>query len=630
MPPGRGVNSVSREAYMAMTADMNRDAAMQWLRASGLDTMPQQDVIARLQAMYSGVNPNSLLQAPASVDPNYNAYAPEAYNGNTRWLTPQFDPSFSGGQYGGYYGAFGQDGALQNVGFAPMQRSDGFVADNIETIGPMAVLAAAALGGGLIGGGSAISGGAGDAALAGGAAGDTLGAAGAAGAGAAPIGASAITNLGPAATIGDSLGYLTGGALGTGSALSGMSGSALGSLAGGALSLANGLSQPRSQTVTSQRSTDPRVDQMLFGQLAPGLQQQMNAQPSPGLQSLFGSADQYFANGTAQNLQNAGTDAIIKQLTGNVQAPQMQAAQMQAANAQGVDTSGIRMDAANLRDPNQQGINLQPGFEQFIYGDQGANPYLSGALQRGADQATDNYRNVLGDMAETMTEKILPNIRGGAIQAGGYGGSRQGIAEGIAAREFAQEAGRSATNVGRDLNSAMIGAQSANFMQGRQLGAGLLGSLSGAQYGQNQYGAGLQQQANATNAGLGMTGATLAQNNNQFNANLLQGANANNAGWQQQAGANNLQSLLSTNNLNSSNLNAGIGNAWNQYSGMANLANNANNWGLNRQIAGMNALQPWASMYSTQSTTQPLYQTHVANLLGGGLAGAQLGRNLFG
>jgi hypothetical protein len=48
---------------------------------------------------------------------------------------------------------------------------------------------------------------------------------------------------------------------------------------------------------------------------------------------------------------------------------------------------------------------------------------------------------------EQLTEQILPAIRGGAVNAGQYGGSRQGIAEGLAARGTQQAAGDALANL---------------------------------------------------------------------------------------------------------------------------------------------------------------------------------------
>lgn len=92
----------------------------------------------------------------------------------------------------------------------------------------------------------------------------------------------------------------------------------------------------------------------------------------------------------------------------------------------------------------QQALNYAGTLSPFIGGTQSANqfltspgilsPYSNPYLMQTAEAAT---RPVL----QSLTESILPSIRGEAVGAGGYGGSRQGIAEGIAGRGALQSIG---------------------------------------------------------------------------------------------------------------------------------------------------------------------------------------------
>lgn len=59
-----------------------------------------------------------------------------------------------------------------------------------------------------------------------------------------------------------------------------------------------------------------------------------------------------------------------------------------------------------------------------------SNPYLQSYMQSAIDP-----------LQQSLMEEIMPGIRGEAISAGGYGGSRQGIAEGQAIDAYLQEAG---------------------------------------------------------------------------------------------------------------------------------------------------------------------------------------------
>jgi len=64
------------------------------------------------------------------------------------------------------------------------------------------------------------------------------------------------------------------------------------------------------------------------------------------------------------------------------------------------------------------------------------NPYLQRAMQSAINPLTQNYQ-----------ENVLGGITDQAVQAGQTGGSRQGIAEGIAGREYLQQVGDVATNM---------------------------------------------------------------------------------------------------------------------------------------------------------------------------------------
>ena len=86
-----------------------------------------------------------------------------------------------------------------------------------------------------------------------------------------------------------------------------------------------------------------------------------------------------------------------------------------------------------------QGMPMQPGYQPQPYGGGGGygngggyggggyqpNPYLQQQANALASNVTDNY-----------LYNVAPQVRAGAVAAGGYGGSRQGIAEGLAASKM--------------------------------------------------------------------------------------------------------------------------------------------------------------------------------------------------
>ena len=144
-------------------------------------------------------------------------------------------------------------------------------------------------------------------------------------------------------------------------------------------------------------------------------------------------------------------------------------------------------------------LTAQQGIRDFAT--QGApsimNPALS-AYQQGTsanmlDVANNPYVN---DMAQAAADRAmagvqdnLANIRGGAIMSGGYGGGRQGIAEGNAIAGAADAANQAAAQIYSNAYGQGLGHQ-ANTL-------GMTGSLMGA--GFQPYGAlgasGAQQQA---------------------------------------------------------------------------------------------------------------------------------------
>lgn len=82
-------------------------------------------------------------------------------------------------------------------------------------------------------------------------------------------------------------------------------------------------------------------------------------------------------------------------------------------------------------------------FGNFIDQTQAGNQFLLGpvlypqsnpALQSATEAA-------IRPITQNFTQSVLPNIRGGATGAGQYGGSRQGIAEGLASQSYLRQVG---------------------------------------------------------------------------------------------------------------------------------------------------------------------------------------------
>ena len=77
-----------------------------------------------------------------------------------------------------------------------------------------------------------------------------------------------------------------------------------------------------------------------------------------------------------------------------------------------------------------------------------SNPYLSQAIDATVRPITQNYQEV-----------VQPGLRGEATQTGNFGSSRQGIAEGLAARNYMRETGDQASKLVQNQYATNIDAQ---------------------------------------------------------------------------------------------------------------------------------------------------------------------------
>lgn len=94
--------------------------------------------------------------------------------------------------------------------------------------------------------------------------------------------------------------------------------------------------------------------------------------------------------------------------------------------------------------------------------DPSANPALAGAVDAAVRPIYDN-----------LDERVLPGIRGEAVQSGNFGSSRQGIAEGLATREASRAAG--------DTASKLVQSQYDTNVNAQLKAMGLVPTIQGAQ-----------------------------------------------------------------------------------------------------------------------------------------------------
>lgn len=182
------------------------------------------------------------------------------------------------------------------------------------------------------------------------------------------------------------------------------------------------------------------------------------------------------------------------------------------------DPTGVNLSQARQ---GQGALDPSGALQQILSGQintQGLDQLQAAANNR----AMVGYGDAVSDAGRMFREQIAPNIRNEAILAGQYGGTRQDIAEGIAAGRLQEQLARNARDLtlsNQDIGAKLYG-DAYSKAQDQQFGAaaGLnTQALQNAQFGQN-FGLG----ANLQNAGLAQQGLNIDQ---QALDNFLAGRN---------------------------------------------------------------------------------------------------------
>lgn len=403
----------------------------------------------------------------------------------------------------------------------------------------------------------------------------------------------------------------------------GPAGAAVGGLLGSAV--AGGSKQAGTTTDTVQKEMDPRMQAYLYGDgstantgllgQAAGL---ANKPQSAGLGAFGASMDGYVGGWKGMDGMQSAADRLM---AGNQVAPTVGAATANSAWANSApQMQAAKADAAYVQAPSQNNIDLSPAYQKMIYGDAGANPYLTNALQAGVDQTNASFAKNQTDLTNNLMRTVLPSLRSNAVLAGQYGGSRQGIAEGNALSDFTNQLSSANTQLGLANSANTTGAQAQAYNQGQDRSLNALNTLSGQQYSTAQLNAQLAQQANMANAGF-QQGANSQNNSNaqqtgMANAGFQQQANMTNAGFQQQAGLANQSAQLGTNQLNSANTAAGL-------SANQGLLGSAYNYAkANDQYSGQQVQQAggllgqFSGLGGSSTATSPYYTNPAGNAAG--------------
>ena len=197
------------------------------------------------------------------------------------------------------------------------------------------------------------------------------------------------------------------------------------------------------------------------------------------------------------------------------------------------------------------------------------NPYLSGIHQSYINDSLRGY----GDAVQDFTQQVMPSIDNNAFAAGQYGGSRQGVAQGLAGQQMLRNA--------RDLGIAAMDSGNRLYgnayesAQGRM--AGTAGDLNNQAYGMEQYNAGNLQSSSLANA-------AAANQMAQYNASNQQAVDLANA-----AAANEMARYNATNQQAIDLANAAAANQIAQYNATNRQAVDLANAAAANQLSQYNA-----------------------------------------
>lgn len=325
----------------------------------------------------------------------------------------------------------------------------------------------------------------------------------------------------------------------------------------------------------------------------------LTGDPSKGTPGVFPEAAKLYGEGGITGDQQNAVDLYKNFVMQQVTSPNMQYANQGAgdimrgifdanfgpvANAQygNINAAQNSMMAARR---DQGALDPTHAMQQMLSG-QPNNPYLD-------QQAAA----ITGQLTRNMQENVMPGIRSEALASGQYGGSRQGIAEGLAASRLNQ-----------DLAPALTSLYGGAYENAQQRMAGVADALNNQAFQNSALNTQLRQTTNQFNAANNLQ-------NNQFNANL---------------GLQNNQQMMARNQQNLQGRLAGL-DALNQVNNMQNqsfsdymdaagMPQNLN-WQNLMNYSGI--MQPGSNLGGTQ--TQTAGKNRLAGAAGGALSGAASG-----
>ena len=342
-----------------------------------------------------------------------------------------------------------------------------------------------------------------------------------------------------------------------------------------------GASQTGNSTSTSNSTTkttlDPAIQSLIFGNNGSG-----------GLLSQFSSL--------LNKPQDANMDRygqIAQNYLGTYGADDYNALHNTANGLMGGNTAALAGIPAyavgnKVQAPAQNGIDLSGTFNTLLGG--GNTDALMKSLQAGNALTNEQLAQNQGNTISNFQKTVLPSIRGGAIAAGQYGSSRQGIAEGNAIGDLTKQLNDQNTQVSLANSANNANALAGAYENGQNRALSAAQGLSGQQYGVAGQNANTANQAEFMNVGNSYDAS-------KFNASTQNQVNQANSG-NRAVGAGLLSGLM--------------GQAY-------GVGTNQNNYQLGQYGAINSLLAPYLNANATTTTngtsSQPIYENRGQSFL---------------
>lgn len=246
---------------------------------------------------------------------------------------------------------------------------------------------------------------------------------------------------------------------------------------------------PEAANLFEQNKNNPVLEQMTdaFGDLIQGRidKPEFGQVTDPGMFALNGNMDAAF--NPVGNTQQRGNVPRISN-TGFTVKPQ------------NVDLTGARASQGRL-DPSMSMLRMLSGRPDTAF-------------------LNDQFDAITGQLTRNLNENVMPGIRSEALAAGQYGGSRQGIAEGLAASRLNQDLAPAFTGL---LGNSFENAQQRMFGTANALNDQAVQNATNnvnRDFAGQQFNANMNMQQAMANSGIDQFNAGLNQGTDQFNANL--------------------------------------------------------------------------------------------------------------